>query len=59
MLKRLFKEELGQGVVEYGLIIALIVMVVIGAFVAVNGGLNGIFNNTGSNLSSPSFILNG
>lgn len=44
MLKRLFKEEAGQGMVEYGLIIALVAVVLIGALVALNGGLTGIFN---------------
>jgi pilus assembly protein Flp/PilA len=43
MLKRLFEEEAGQGMVEYGLIIALVAVVLIGALVAMNGGLSGIF----------------
>lgn len=36
-------EESGQGMVEYGLIIALISVVLIGALTAVNGGLTKIF----------------
>ncbi len=43
MLKRFFKEEAGQGMVEYGLIIALVAVVLIGALVAMNGGLQTIF----------------
>ena len=36
-------EESGQGMVEYGLIIALIAVVLIAALTALGGGLNGIF----------------
>ena len=38
-------EESGQGMVEYGLIIALIAVVLIAALTALGGGLEGIFNN--------------
>jgi pilus assembly protein Flp/PilA len=43
MLKRLFNEESGQGMVEYGLIIALVAIVLIGALTAMNGGLSSLF----------------
>ena len=43
-LKRLWTEEDGQGMVEYGLIIALVAVVVIGALTALGGGLDDIFN---------------
>ena len=43
-LMGLFKDEAGQGMVEYGLIIALVAVVVIAALTAMNGGLTGIFN---------------
>lgn len=51
MLKRLFREEAGQGMVEYGLIIALVAVVLIAALVALNGGLSGIFNSITTALS--------
>jgi pilus assembly protein Flp/PilA len=44
LLKRFFEEEAGQGMVEYGLIIALVAVVLIGVLVAMNGGLTGVFN---------------
>jgi pilus assembly protein Flp/PilA len=43
MLLRFFKDEAGQGMVEYGLIIALVAVVLIGALVTMNGGLQTIF----------------
>ncbi len=43
MIKRFFREETGQGMVEYGLIIALVAVVLIGALVSMNGGLQTIF----------------
>jgi pilus assembly protein Flp/PilA len=43
MLKKLFKDESGQGMVEYGLIIALIAILLIGALTLMSGSLEGIF----------------
>jgi pilus assembly protein Flp/PilA len=43
MMKRLLNEESGQGMVEYGLIIALVAIVLIGALTAMNGGLSSLF----------------
>jgi pilus assembly protein Flp/PilA len=43
LFKRLWNDEEGQGMVEYGLIIALIAIVVMGALTAMAGGLNNIF----------------
>ncbi len=45
MLKRFLKGEEGQGLVEYGLIIALVAVVLIGALTALNGGLSGTFES--------------
>lgn len=43
MIKWMSSEESGQGMVEYGLIIALVSVVLIGALTAMNGGLNHVF----------------
>lgn len=43
--KAFCNEESGQGMVEYGLIIALIAVVLIGALTALSGGLEGIFGD--------------
>ena len=50
VLKRLFYEEDGQGMVEYGLIIALIAVAVIVALGALGGGRIGIFEDVNAKL---------
>jgi pilus assembly protein Flp/PilA len=42
-IKRLFKEESGQGMAEYGLILALVAVLLIGALSALQGGLANTF----------------
>lgn len=44
MLKKFFMDESGQGMVEYGLIIALVAVVLIGALGLMTGGLQRLFN---------------
>ncbi len=46
------KSEKGQGMVEYGLIIALVAIVVIAAIVLLGGNLTGIFTKTAGALTS-------
>ena len=41
----------GQGMVEYGLIIALVAIVVVGALILLGGNITGIFNNAASAVS--------
>jgi len=45
MLKRFFKDEEGQGMVEYGLIIALVAVVLIASLSLMNKGLSGTFES--------------
>ena len=40
---RLFNEESGQAIVEYGFIFALLAVVLIGAILALNGQFHNIF----------------
>jgi len=44
LFKRLWNDEEGQGMVEYGLIIALVAVVVIAALTLLGGNLGNIFN---------------
>jgi pilus assembly protein Flp/PilA len=48
----LFREEEGQGMVEYGLIIALVSIVVITALVTLGGGLETIFGDANTALTA-------
>lgn len=44
LVKGLWKEESGQGMAEYGLILALVAVALIGGLQALKGGLEGTFN---------------
>jgi pilus assembly protein Flp/PilA len=50
MLKRLWKEEEGQAMTEYGLIIGLIAIVVIAAVTLIGTKLDGVFDEIASKL---------
>lgn len=50
LVKRLVTEEEGQGMAEYGLILALIAVALIVALGALKGGVKGIFENVGTEL---------
>lgn len=50
ILKSLIKDEKGQGMAEYGLILAVVAIVVIGGLTALAGGLNTNFNEVVSKL---------
>lgn len=50
MLQLVWKNQKGQGMVEYGLILALISVVVIGVLTLMGGNLNTLFNNAASNI---------
>ena len=47
-------EESGQGMVEYGLIIALIAVVVIAALVVLGPKIRDLFEGVGNSIPSPS-----
>jgi len=44
MLHNLLRDQRGQGITEYGLILALIAVLLIAGFVAMRGGLQNVFN---------------
>ena len=50
MLKKFFKDESGQGMVEYALIIALIAVVVIATVAAIGNAINTKFENVNEKL---------
>jgi pilus assembly protein Flp/PilA len=49
-LVRFFRDEEGQGMTEYGLIIALVAIVVIGGLTLLGGNLGTIFNSIAGNI---------
>jgi len=51
LIKRFLRDESGATAIEYGLIAALIAVVIIGAVAAVGSNLAGTFNNIGNNVS--------
>lgn len=53
VLKRLVREEEGQGMAEYGLILALIAIVVIGAITGMGEKLVDIFDEISGKLNVP------
>lgn len=50
----LFNEESGQGMVEYGLILALVAIVAIGALVVIGNRVKGTFDQVGESLPETS-----
>ena len=54
MLKRFFQDEAGATAVEYGLLVALIAVVIITAVTAVGTNLSSKFNSVASSISSAS-----
>ena len=50
-LQQFMRDEDGQGLVEYALIIAVIAIVVILAMVFLRGQIENIFSNIGNNLT--------
>jgi pilus assembly protein Flp/PilA len=51
LIRSFLRDESGATAIEYGLIAALIAVVIIGAVTAVGTNLTGTFNNIASNVS--------
>ena len=49
----LFNEESGQGMVEYGLILALVAVVAIGILANVGGKVKNTFNTVDQKMTAP------
>lgn len=54
LFRRLVPEQKGQGMVEYGLIIGMVAVLLIGTLIALtgDGGIGGAFNKVTNTLSS-------
>ncbi len=53
LLTRLWTEESGQGMAEYGLILALVAVVAIGAFLALGGDISTKIQGVATEISTP------
>ncbi len=58
IVKRFYKEEEGQGLVEYALIIGLISIVAIAALSAAGGSINSMFTSVSDKLGSAAETVN-
>jgi pilus assembly protein Flp/PilA len=52
ILVRLWKDEEGQDLVEYGLLLVLISLVAVGAMSTLGSGVSDAFSNAAANLAS-------
>jgi len=50
--KRLWKEEEGQDLTEYGLLLVLIALIAVGTMKTLGSAISNIFSNAASNLST-------
>lgn len=53
MLREVLRDEAGQGLAEYGLIIALVAIVTIGSIILIKNGISGIFKEAGDSATHP------
>lgn len=59
LIRRFVREEEGQGLVEYALIIGLIAVVAIAALTASGGSISSIFNTISGKLSDAETTVGG
>lgn len=53
MIKKLGREEKGQGMAEYGLILALVALALVGGFTFLSGGIDGLVRKVGTEVNPP------
>jgi pilus assembly protein Flp/PilA len=52
-IKNFFSDESGASAVEYGLLVTLIALAIIGGARALGGGISNMFTNAAGNLVAP------
>jgi pilus assembly protein Flp/PilA len=52
VIRRLWKEEEGQDLTEYGLLLVLIALIAVAAMQTLGSSINNVFSNAASNLSA-------
>ena len=58
LLKRLIREEEGQGMVEYGLILGLIAVIVVAVLIALGPKIRRLFQEAASDVDSALTSIN-
>ncbi len=53
MLTRLWKEEEGQDLTEYALLLVLLTLAAVGSLSGLASAINGVFANAATNLTTP------
>ncbi len=53
LLHSLLKDERGQGLTEYALIIAFVAVVIIAVLIAFRGQIEAVFTSAGTELANP------
>jgi pilus assembly protein Flp/PilA len=53
ILKRLWKDEQGQDLTEYALLLVLLTLAAIGSLSTLATAVNGVFQNAAANLTTP------
>lgn len=54
VLKRLWRAEEGQDLVEYSLLVVFLALAAVGGMIFLSNGVSNVFNSAGSNLSTQS-----
>jgi pilus assembly protein Flp/PilA len=53
LLKRLWKDEAGQDLTEYALLLVLVALAAIGSLNTLATAINGVFANAATNITTP------
>ena len=53
LLKQFWKDEGGQDIAEYAVMLAVILVIVVGTIRLIGGNANNVFSQVGSSIASP------
>jgi Flp pilus assembly pilin Flp len=53
LLQQLWKDERGQDIAEYAVMLAVILVIVVGTIRLIGGNANNVFSQVGSSIASP------
>lgn len=53
LLQQLWKDDRGQDIAEYAVMLAVILVIVVGTIRLIGGNANNVFSQVGSSIASP------